>query len=156
MTGTIEVQDIHKRYGDVTAVDGVTFEVHRGEFFEGLEGAGDDGTHDAPDSLWHDAPTGHEFTYEDAEWGPEPDDVVAHDFEDLSVTEEEPAGLLDGIDFDLSSLDLGALSDTDFDASYDLIGSSPGEQGWWSDLVSDHNHDGAYETVSADESYVSF
>jgi len=126
------------------------------EFFEGLEGAGDDGTHDAPDSLWHDAPTGHEFTYEDAEWGPEPDDVVAHDFEDLSVTEEEPAGLLDGLDFDLSSLDLGALSDTDFDASYDLIGSSPGEQGWWSDLVSDHNHDGAYETVSADESYVSF
>ncbi len=128
------------------------------EFFEGLEGAGDDGTHDAPDSLWADASTGadHNFVYEDAEWGPSPEDepVELGEFED--VTEEEPAGLLDGLEFDLSGLDLGSLSDTSFDASYDLIGSSPGEQGWWSDLVSDHNHDGAYETVSADDPYVTF
>ena len=55
-------------------------------------------------------------------------------------------GLLDGLEFDLSGLDLGSLSDMHFDASYDLIGSDPGEQGWWTDLASDHNHDGAYET----------
>lgn len=138
------------------------------EYYEGLEGAGDDGTHDAPDSLWPDASTGADhnattFTYEDAEWGPaheEPDPSSEPDlggeYEDLTVTEEEPAGLLDGLEFDLSDLDLGSLSDTQFDASYDLIGASPGEQGWWSDLGSDHNHDGAYETVSADESYASF
>ena len=41
-----------------------------------------------------------------------------------------------------------------FDASYDLIGSDPDEQGWWGDLASDHNHDGAYETVSAEDPYV--
>jgi hypothetical protein len=145
------------------------------EFFEGLEGAGDDGTHSAPDSLWHDAhdaSTGADHNantipYEDAEWGPS--DYDAHDTHDAPVDEghddiglgeydetnatEEPAGLLDGLEFDLSGLDLGSLSDTHFDATYDLIGSSPGEQGWWSDLVSDHNHDGAYETISADDPY---
>ena len=134
------------------------------EFYEGLEGAGDDGTHSAPDSLWPDASTGADhnpntFTHEDAEWGPTHDDEPAdpldvNEYEDLTVT-EEPGGLLDGLEFDLSGLDLGSLSDTQFDATYDLIGSSPGEQGWWSDLVSDHNHDGAYETVEVDESYVS-
>jgi ABC-2 type transport system ATP-binding protein len=42
VTGTIEVNDIHKRYGDVVAVDGVTFEVQQGEFFGilGPNGAG--------------------------------------------------------------------------------------------------------------------
>ncbi len=42
VTGTIQVSDIHKRYGDVTAVDGVTFEVQAGEFFGilGPNGAG--------------------------------------------------------------------------------------------------------------------
>ena len=140
------------------------------EFYEGLEGAGDDGTHGAPDSLWADLPTGgdhnHTFTYEDAEWGPSHDE--AHDFEpvheaddysglgeyDEANTVEEPGGLLDGLDFDLDSLDLGSLSDMQFDATYDLIGSSPGENAWWSDLASDHNHDGAYETVSIDDSYL--
>jgi hypothetical protein len=34
-----------------------------------------------------------------------------------------------------------------FDASYDLIGAAPGEHAWWADLTSDHNHEGAYETV---------
>ncbi|GAA1025963.1 hypothetical protein GCM10009557_01930 [Virgisporangium ochraceum] len=136
------------------------------EFLEGLEGAGDDGTHDAPDSLWSDAPTGadHDASYDDAssfqdaEWGPSHEDDPA---EPLDVNEyedplaiEEPGGLLDGLEFDLSGLDLGSLSDSHFDASYDLIGSDPGEQGWWTDLVSDHNHDGAYETVSADDPYV--
>ena len=45
------------------------------EYYEGLEGAGDDGTHSGPDSLYSDAPGGDDhnlstFTYEDAEWGP--------------------------------------------------------------------------------------
>ncbi|WP_203930061.1 ABC transporter ATP-binding protein [Virgisporangium ochraceum] len=42
MTGTIEVQDLHKQYGDTRAVDGVTFEVQPGEFFGilGPNGAG--------------------------------------------------------------------------------------------------------------------
>jgi hypothetical protein len=145
------------------------------EFFEGLEGAGDDGTHSAPDSLWHDvhdASTGADhnantFTYEDAEWGPSDydahdthdtpvdeghDDIGLGEYEDTNAT-DEPAGLLDGLEFDLSGLDLGSLSDMQFDATYDLIGSSPGEHGWWNDLVSDHNHDGAYETISADDPY---
>ena len=141
------------------------------EFYEGLEGAGDDGTHSAPDSLWPDASTGADhdantFSYEDAEWGPTHEDESTYEhgespefelgeYEDLSAT-EEPGGLLDGLEFDLSGLDLGSLSDTQFDATYDLIGSDPGEQGWWTDLVSDHNHDGAYETVSVDDSYASF
>jgi hypothetical protein len=155
------------------------------EYYEGLEGAGDDGTHSAPDSLWADAPTGADhnantFSYEDAQyqdaqWGPShetgdvdgasfaPVDEAADssefgesgfgEYDDPSAT-EEPGGLLDGLEFDLSGLDLGSLSDMQFDATYDLIGSSPGEQGWWSDLASDHNHDGAYETVSADDSYL--
>jgi hypothetical protein len=153
------------------------------EYYEGLEGAGDDGTHSAPDSLWAEAPTGADhnantFTYEDAQyqdaqWGPDhdPGDVTTFEpveeagdpnefgesgfgeYDDQSAT-EEPGGLLDGLEFDLSGLDLGSLSDMNFDATYDLIGSSPDEQGWWSDLSSDHNHDGAYETVSADDSYL--
>jgi ABC-2 type transport system ATP-binding protein len=42
VTGTIEVQDLHKQYGDTRAVDGVTFEVQPGEFFGilGPNGAG--------------------------------------------------------------------------------------------------------------------
>ena len=42
MAGTIEVHEIRKDYGDVTAVDGVTFEVQEGEFFGilGPNGAG--------------------------------------------------------------------------------------------------------------------
>ena len=42
MAVTIEVREIHKRYGDVAAVDGVTFEVQQGEFFGilGPNGAG--------------------------------------------------------------------------------------------------------------------
>ncbi|GAA0940589.1 ABC transporter ATP-binding protein [Virgisporangium aurantiacum] len=42
VAGTIEVNDIHKRYGDTRAVDGVTFEVQAGEFFGilGPNGAG--------------------------------------------------------------------------------------------------------------------
>jgi ABC-2 type transport system ATP-binding protein len=39
---SIEVRDLHKRYGDVAAVDGVSFEVAQGEFFGilGPNGAG--------------------------------------------------------------------------------------------------------------------
>jgi ABC-2 type transport system ATP-binding protein len=39
---TISVRDLHKSYGDVAAVDGVTFEVEQGEFFGilGPNGAG--------------------------------------------------------------------------------------------------------------------
>lgn len=149
------------------------------EYYEGLEGAGDDGTHSAPDSLWADTPAGGDHnvsTYEDAGWGPGHDDGAPFEPADQPIEEpgddaaenlglgeyeapvelpaDEPAGLLDGLEFDLSGLDLTSLSDTQFDATYDLIGSSPGEQGWWSDLASDHNHDGAYETVSADDSYL--
>jgi ABC-2 type transport system ATP-binding protein len=42
VAGTIEVREIRKRYGDVAAVDGVTFEVQEGEFFGilGPNGAG--------------------------------------------------------------------------------------------------------------------
>ncbi|HZN75500.1 MAG TPA: ABC transporter ATP-binding protein [Micromonosporaceae bacterium] len=42
MVSTIVVNDIHKRYGDVRAVDGVSFEVSSGEFFGilGPNGAG--------------------------------------------------------------------------------------------------------------------
>jgi ABC-2 type transport system ATP-binding protein len=42
VSGTIEVRDLHKHYGDVAAVDGVTFEVQPGEFFGilGPNGAG--------------------------------------------------------------------------------------------------------------------
>jgi len=42
VAGTIEVHEIRKDYGDVTAVDGVTFEVQEGEFFGilGPNGAG--------------------------------------------------------------------------------------------------------------------
>src|SRR5919112_70304 len=42
VAGTIEVHDIHKRYGDTKAVDGVTFDVRAGEFFGilGPNGAG--------------------------------------------------------------------------------------------------------------------
>ena len=141
------------------------------EYYEGLEGAGDDGTHSAPDSLWPDASAGDDhnlntFTYEDAEWGPGHDDRPAQESVDVDANmdpdyagfgeeanEEPGGGLLDGLEFDLSNLDLGSLSDMQFDASYDLIGSSPGEHGWWSDLASDHNHDGAYETISADDPY---
>jgi hypothetical protein len=152
------------------------------EYYEGLEGAGDDGTHNGPDSLYSEAPGGdHDndnFTYEDAQWGPDEDVhgetteaeiVEAADNgpdpgdEEFSEVEEpgdgDPAdgtGLLDGLEFDLSNLDLGSLTDMAFDATYDLIGSDPGEQGWWADLASDNNHDGAYETVSADDSYLAF
>jgi hypothetical protein len=147
------------------------------EYYEGLEGAGDDGIHSAPDSLWSDVSTGADhnvntFAYEDAspfqdaQWGPTHEDEPAAfdeapDYSEVDGYEdpgapEEPAGLLDGLDFDIAGLDLSSLSDTQFDATYDLIGSDPGEQGWWTDLVSDHNHDGAYETISADDSYVTF
>jgi len=42
VAGTIEVNELRKRYGDVAAVDGVTFEVQEGEFFGilGPNGAG--------------------------------------------------------------------------------------------------------------------
>ncbi len=42
MPATISVRDLRKSYGKVTAVDGVTFEVERGEFFGilGPNGAG--------------------------------------------------------------------------------------------------------------------
>jgi ABC-2 type transport system ATP-binding protein len=42
VTATIHVDGLHKRYGDVTAVDGVSFEVESGEFFGilGPNGAG--------------------------------------------------------------------------------------------------------------------
>jgi ABC-2 type transport system ATP-binding protein len=42
VTLTIEVSDIHKRYGDVAAADGISFEVESGEFFGiiGPNGAG--------------------------------------------------------------------------------------------------------------------
>jgi ABC-2 type transport system ATP-binding protein len=42
MASTILVNDLHKRYGDVRAVDGVSFEVQHGEFFGilGPNGAG--------------------------------------------------------------------------------------------------------------------
>ena len=56
-------------------------------------------------------------------------------------------------EFDLGDLDLGSLTDMAFDATYDLIGSDPAEHSWWQDLASDHNHDGAYETISADDPY---
>src|SRR5687767_3356586 len=111
------------------------------EFYEGLEGAGDDGTHSAPDSLWADAPSGADHnvntsTYEDAQshqdaqWGPshesgdvegtnfEPVDAASDsaefgesgfgEYDDPSAT-EEPGGLLDGLEFDLSGLDFGSL-----------------------------------------------
>jgi hypothetical protein len=152
------------------------------EFYAGFEGAGDDGTHAAPDSLYTEVPTGDDhnlstFSYEDAEWGPaaEPDSGYdAHetdeaypiqdtaDHEDVEATGYEGAGieytepgdsLLDGLDFDLDGLDLGSLTDMAFDATYDLIGSDPAEHSWWEDLASDHNHDGAYETISADDPY---
>jgi hypothetical protein len=60
------------------------------------------------------------------------------------------AGLLDGLDFDFDNVDLTALDDANFDASYDLIGSAPDEGGWWEALASDHNHDAAYDVVSYD------
>jgi hypothetical protein len=118
--------------------------------------------------------------YEDAEWGPAdgPDagyeaheaheaheTYTAHDtadHEDIEATGYEGAGfehtehgdgLLDGLEFDLDGLDLGSLTDMAFDARYDLIGSDPAEHSWWQDLASDHNHDGAYETISADDPY---
>jgi ABC-2 type transport system ATP-binding protein len=42
MASTIVVRDLHKRYGDVRAVDGISFEVEAGEFFGilGPNGAG--------------------------------------------------------------------------------------------------------------------
>ena len=42
MTSTIVVDDLRKSYGDVRAVDGVSFEVESGEFFGilGPNGAG--------------------------------------------------------------------------------------------------------------------
>ena len=149
------------------------------EFYAGFEGAGDDGTHAEPDALYTDAPAGDDhnlnsFTYEDAEWGPStesdtgyeaPDPVADHNHMDTEDTEDtgyadagveytEPGdGLLDGLEFDLDALDLGSLTDMAFDATYDLIGSDPAEHSWWQDLASDHNHDGAYETISADDPY---
>lgn len=146
------------------------------EFYPGFEGAGDDGTRTGSDSLYTDAPAGDDhnlstFTHEDAEWGPaaEPDtgyeepgydaesahddaEAAGYDSAGLEHTEHGD-GLLEGLEFDLSALDLGSLTDTAFDAAYDLIGSDPAESGWWQDLASDHNHDGAYETVSADDPY---
>ena len=120
------------------------------------------------------------FTYEDAEWGPsvesdtghetygtyesydpghEPavedhEDAEAASYADAGTEYTEPGdGLLDGLEFDLGDLDLGSLTDMAFDATYDLIGSDPAEHSWWQDLASDHNHDGAYETISADDPY---
>jgi hypothetical protein len=147
------------------------------EFYAGFEGAGDDGTQTAPDSLYSDVSAGDDhnlntFTYEDAEWGPagesdtgyeepgydaaEPthDDAEAAGYDSAGIEDTEHGdGLLDGLEFDLSALDLGSLTDMAFDATYDLIGSDPAESGWWQDLASDHNHDGAYETISADDPY---
>ena len=152
------------------------------EFFAGFEGAGDDGTHAAPDSLFTDIPAGDDhnldtFSYEDAEWGPAADPDSGYDthethetypthdtadHEDIEATGYEGAGfeytehgdgLLDGLEFDLDGFDLDSLSDMAFDATYDLIGSDPAEHSWWEDLASDHNHDGAYETISADDPY---
>ena len=42
MPASISVRDLHKRYGDIAAVDGVSFEVEQGEFFGilGPNGAG--------------------------------------------------------------------------------------------------------------------
>ncbi|HLM50846.1 MAG TPA: ATP-binding cassette domain-containing protein, partial [Solirubrobacteraceae bacterium] len=42
MTDAIEVRDLHKRYGELDAVRGVDFTVHRGEVFGllGPNGAG--------------------------------------------------------------------------------------------------------------------
>ena len=82
------------------------------------------------------------------------EDVEAASYADAGTEYTEPGdGLLDGLEFDLDGLDLGNLTDMAFDATYDLIGSDPAEQGWWQDLASDHNHDGAYETISADDPY---
>ena len=60
MSSTIVVNDIHKAYGDVQAVDGVSFEVHDGEFFGilGPNGAGKTTTLEileglAPGRQWH-------------------------------------------------------------------------------------------------------
>lgn len=143
------------------------------DFFEGLDGAGEHGTGHGPDAfdseLSGTAEHNVTFSYEDAQWGPDGDvhdehAVTAHDegldepgFEAEFGTEppgEDPADLLAGLEFDLSGLDLGSLTDTAFDAAYDLIGSDPGEQGWWTDLVSEHNADGAYATIAADDPYL--
>jgi hypothetical protein len=149
------------------------------EFYAGFEGAGDDGTHAAPDSLYTEVPAGDDnnlntLPYEDAEWGPAvesdtgyethetytADDTADHEdvetagYDDAGFEPTEPGdSLLDGLEFDLDALDLGSLSDMAFDATYDLIGSDPAEHSWWQDLASDHNHDGAYETISADDPY---
>jgi hypothetical protein len=77
---------------------------------------------------------------------------------DAEPADTGSGGLFDDLDlhFDLANLDLDNL-DLSFDASYDLIGSSPDETGWWEALTSDSNHDGAYETVPHDtDPYVTY
>jgi len=103
-------------------------------------------THDAYDP---DHDTGHDTVdHEGVE-------VAGHEGAGFEYTEfpAHGGGLLDGLDFDLDSLDLSSLTDMHFDATYDLIGSDPAEHSWWQDLASDHNYDGAYETISADDPY---
>jgi len=94
----------------------------------------DHGTHHDPDLASDGADD-----FGDHEDGGDPTD---HDPTDDRPIDDQP----DGID------PVAFAEHFEFDASFDLIGAAPDEGGWWTDLTSDNNHDGAYETVSWDGS----
>lgn len=116
------------------------------DFFGGAEGGDEfaglfhvDGTE--PDGIEPDAHDWHGADFGD------------HDVADVADygTDHADTYEADGDGFDMFELDAtGFDNDLTFDASYDLIGHDPDESGWWDVLASDHNHDGAYETVSYD------
>jgi hypothetical protein len=106
----------------------------------------DHGTHhDTDPDLTSDGANDFSDDYSDG-------DPADHDPTDTDPTDTDPTDDVP-IDDHSDGIDPVAFGEHfEFDASFDLIGAAPDEGGWWADVTSDDNHDGAYETVSWDGS----